>query len=229
MNILLLIVAIIFVLSALVGYKKGLVRIVVSLCAALIAVFLISLATPYVSQWIRQGTSLTDSVQNQMVDMLPMGEKMEEQPTSEEQIASIEEAKLPDMFRQMLLENNNQEVYEALGVSTFLEYVSSYVAKVIADIIAFLIILVVLIVLFPIVIKMLGIVNKIPVIGGANQLAGGIAGLGIGLVIVWVLFIIITLFYNTPTGTVLFNNIESSSFLKTLYENNFIMQHILKF
>ena len=46
MNVLLLIIAVIFAISAWIGYKKGLVRIVASLLATLIVVFLVSLATP---------------------------------------------------------------------------------------------------------------------------------------------------------------------------------------
>ena len=124
---------------------------------------------------------------------------------------------------------NYQEVYEALGVNTFLEYVGCYISKVLADIIAFLIIMVIAIIILPIAIKMLGIVNKLPVIGGVNRLAGGIAGLGIGLMIVWVLFIAMTLMYDTEIGKVFFENIETNSILKTLYENNILMQHIVKF
>ena len=229
MNVLLLIIAVIFAISAWIGYKKGLVRIVASLLATLIVVFLVSLATPYVSQWIRQITPLESAIQNKMTELIPSGADLNEQPTSEQQIASIESAKLPDMFRQMLLENNNQEVYEALGVNTFLEYVGCYISKVLADIIAFLIIMVIAIIILPIAIKMLGIVNKLPVIGGVNRLAGGIAGLGIGLMIVWVLFIAMTLMYDTEIGKVFFENIETNSILKTLYENNILMQHIVKF
>ena len=45
--------------------------------------------------------------------------------------------------------------------------------------------------------KMLGILNKLPVIGGVNRLAGALVGVGIGIVIVWILFIVVTLLYDT--------------------------------
>ena len=95
MNVLLLIIAVIFAISAWIGYKKGLVRIVASLLATLIVVFLVSLATPYVSQWIRQITPLESAIQNKMTELIPSGADLNEQPTSEQQIASIESAKLP--------------------------------------------------------------------------------------------------------------------------------------
>ena len=41
------------------------------------------------------------------------------------QIVAIEGADLPDVFKNLLLENNNSEVYQKLGVTTFAEYVSN--------------------------------------------------------------------------------------------------------
>ena len=53
--------------------------------------------------------------------------------TREQQISSTENANIPQLFRDLLLENNNAEIYKNLGVSTFGEYVGAYMAKVIAD------------------------------------------------------------------------------------------------
>ena len=78
-------------------------------------------------------------------------------------------------------------------------------------------------------IRALNIVNKLPVIGGVNRLAGGIAGLGIGLAIVWVFFIIITLAYSTKLGSACLANIEANEFLKKLYDGNILMNTITKF
>ena len=55
----------------------------------------------------------------------------------EQQISAIENANIPQLFRDLLLENNNAEIYKNLGVSTFGEYVGAYMAKVIADFVAF--------------------------------------------------------------------------------------------
>ena len=48
-------------------------------------------------------------------------------------------ADLPDVFKNLLLENNNSEVYQKLGVTTFAEYVSKYFAKLVIEIVAFLV------------------------------------------------------------------------------------------
>ena len=65
--------------------------------------------------------------------------------------------------------------------------------------------------------------------GGMNRLAGGILGIGTGLVVVWILFVILTLIYDTEIGTLCFAHIAESEFLTKLYNNNILMNYITKF
>ena len=66
-------------------------------------------------------------------------------------------------------------------------------------------------------------------IGGLNRIAGGILGIGTGLIVVWVLFIIITLMYDSEIGRQCFASIAENEFLTYLYENNILMYYITKF
>jgi len=234
MNILLLVVGIIFLASVFVGYKKGLVKIVASLLATIIIMVLVGLFTPHVSAWIRKATPLEDNVQKKLMEMLvPEGQDSEAllgvDLPSDQQISLIESAKLPKMLQDMLLENRNSEAYAMLGVTTFGEYVGAYVAKVIADIIAFLVTFIAVMIIVRIAVGMLGILNKLPVIGGINRIAGGAVGIGIGLIVVWILFIVVTLLYNTAFAKMCFDNIADSPILTTLYDNNLLMKYITKF
>lgn len=234
MNILLLVVAIIFLLSVLIGYKKGLIKLVASLAATLICIVLVMFISPSVSKWIQESTPLRETVQNKCVELLVPDTTAEEEVLQtelprEEQITLIEGAQFPEIFRRMLLENNNNEVYMALGVQTFGEYIGAYVAKVIADILAFLITFIAVFIIVRIVIGMLGIIDKLPVIGGANRLAGAAVGAGMGILIIWILFIIITLLYNTGFGAACLANIAESEILTKLYDGNLLMNYITKF
>lgn len=147
----------------------------------------------------------------------------------EKQISLIEGAQIPELFRQLLLENNNSEIYNALGVSTFGEYIGSYLAKLIADFCAFLLTLLVVTIVVRSVVYAFGIISDLPVIGGLNRIAGGILGLGTGLVIVWVLLIVVTLLYTTEIGKICFENIGDSQLLTFLYEHNILLNTITKF
>ena len=234
MNTLLLVVGIIFLLSVIIGYKRGFLKNITSLASTLICVVLVLFISPGVSKWIQESTPLREIMENKCVELLlPDGttgeEALQTEISREQQITMIEGADLPDIIQKMLLENNNSEVYTALGVQTFGGYIGAYVAKVLADIIAFLITFIAVFIIVRIVLGMLNIVDKIPLVGGANHLVGGIFGAGIGILIIWILFIVITLLYNTSLGMACMKDISESEILTKLYENNILMNYITKF
>lgn len=234
MNALLLIVGIVFLLSVIIGYKRGLVKIIASLLATLVCIVLVFLISPSVSKWIQESTPLKETVKNKCIELLLPDETtgdevLQTELPREEQISLIEGADMPDVIRKMLLENNNSEVYTALGVQTFGEYIGAYVAKVIADILAFLITFVAVFIIVRVALGMLNILDKIPLVGGANHLVGGILGAGIGILIIWILFIVITLLYNTPLGVACMKGISESEILTKLYDSNILLKYITKF
>lgn len=147
----------------------------------------------------------------------------------EKQIEMIEKADIPELFRQMLLENNNSEIYQALGVNTFGEYVGAYLAKVIADFAGFLLTLLVVTIVIRTIVYTLGLISDLPVIGGLNRVAGGILGLATGVIIIWVILIVVTLLYTTSIGKVCFENIRDSQILTFLYDHNPLLEAITKF
>ena len=234
MNALLIIVGIVFLLSVIIGYKRGLVKIIASLLATLVCIVLVFLISPSVSRWIQESTPLKETVKNKCIELLLPDETTGEEALQteiprEQQISMIEGADIPDVIQKMLLENNNSEVYTALGVQTFGEYIGAYVAKVIADILAFLITFIAVFIIVRIVLGMLNIVDKIPLVGGANHLVGGILGAGIGILIIWILFIVITLLYNTSFGMACMKGISESEILTKLYDSNILLKYITKF
>lgn len=147
----------------------------------------------------------------------------------EQQISAIENAEIPEIFREMLLENNNSEIYENLGVSTFGEYVGSYLAKIIADFVGFLLTLLIVTIVVRTIIYTLGIISDLPVVGGLNRVAGGVLGLATGVIIIWVVLIVVTLLYTTAVGEACFRNIADSQLLTFLYENNPLMEVLSSF
>ena len=235
MNKLLLIVGAIFLISIIVGYVRGFLKIALSLAVTVASIFLVIAITPYVSSWIQESTSIADTVHTKIVEMIQLPEGATEDMLSsveiprEEQISLIEGAKLPSVIQDMLLENNNNEVYDALGVTGFVDYISAYVTKLIADIISFIIAWVIVTILSRVLMAVIGIVGKIPVVGGINRIAGGVVGLGIGLIIVWILFVLVTLLYNTPIGEMCMQDITASPILTKLYDGNVLMKYITKF
>lgn len=157
------------------------------------------------------------------------GTSMEDIITSTEiprdvQIQAIEGADLPEIFKSLLTENNNSEMYSRLGAETFAEYVGDFLAKLILNILAFLCTFILVTIVVRAVIFALDIVSNLPVLGILNRIAGGIIGLGGALIIVWTAFIVITLLYVTSFGKEMYELIDTDLFLKTLYQYNPIME-----
>lgn len=235
MNKLLLVVATVFLISVIVGYVRGFLKIALSLAITVASIFLVLAITPHISGWLQEHTSIGDSVQSKIMEMIDLPEGVTEdqiwsaEPPREQQISLIEGAGLPKVIQDMLLENNNSEAYEELGVTSFAGYIGAYITKLIADIIAFLIAWIAVTIIARVLMGVIGIIGKIPVVGGVNKIVGAVAGLAIGLFIVWILFILVTLLYSTPIGQACMQDIEASQILKKLYDGNVLMKFITKF
>lgn len=140
------------------------------------------------------------------------------------QIKAIEMAELPEVFKDLLTANNNNEIYAELGVETFAQYVGAFLSKLIINIISFLGTFIVVTLVLRAIIFALDIVSELPVLGLINRLAGGAAGAVGAAIIVWILFVIITLLYTTSFGKELYQTIQQEPVLKFLYDCNPIMK-----
>lgn len=235
MNKVLLVVGAIFLIGIIVGYVRGFLKIALSLAVTVASIFLVAAITPYISSWIQESTPIGESVQNKIEGMFEVASGTSTdietlvETSFDQQVAVIEGAGLPSVIRDMLLENNNNEVYEVLGVTTFVGYVGAYITKLIADIIAFLVTWIAVTIIARVLMAVIGIIGKIPVIGGVNKIAGAVVGVGVGLIIVWILFVLVTLLYNTPVGQACMTDIAASQILTKLYDGNLLMKFITKF
>ena len=141
---------------------------------------------------------------------------------------AINAADLPDIFKDLLAVNNNSEIYEELGVNTFAQYVGSFLAKVIINIISYLGTFLIATIILRAIIFALDIVAELPVFGLINRLAGGVIGFVGAAIIVWILFVVVTLLYTTVIGKDIYQAIQGNGILKFLYDNNPIMSMAAK-
>ncbi len=176
-----------------------------------------------------------------IADKLPSGDDEDGEGDSEDsgildnmeiprdmQQEAINAADLPDIFKDLLAVNNNSEIYEELGVNTFAQYVGSFLAKVIINIISYLGTFLIATIILRAIIFALDIVAELPVFGLINRLAGGVIGFVGAAIIVWILFVVVTLLYTTVIGKDIYQAIQGNGILKFLYDNNPIMSMAAK-
>ena len=145
------------------------------------------------------------------------------------QIAAIEGADIPGVFKALLLNNNNSEMYDELGVDNFIQYISAYAARLIINILSFILTFVIITVVMRAIIFALDIVANLPVLGFFNRLGGALLGAAGGLIIVWILFMIITMLYTTSFGREAYDTIQGNDILRVIYEYNPVLKMAVSF
>jgi uncharacterized membrane protein required for colicin V production len=144
--------------------------------------------------------------------------------TRDEQINAIERSDFPEIIKSLLKENNNSVTYAELGVTSFGNYVAHYLSKLILHMAAFICSFIIAWIVLRAIVFSLDIISDLPGVGFVNRAFGAIIGMGTALVIVWTMFVIITLLYSTSFGRNAYTMIESQPFLKLIYDNNPIMK-----
>lgn len=238
-NAVLIFTAIVFLLAVIDGLKRGFIKIIASFAATIITIVVVIVATPYVSNVLGKVLPIESLIATSCMEVLFPEKNMNKMEFEEmlpninlgrdEQISMIENSDLPEVFKELILENNNNEIYESLGVTNFGEYLVKYFAKLVISIISFLATFLIVTIVLRTIIYMLGIISDLPVIGGLNRIAGAAVGLAKGLIIVWVAFAIITLAYDTQLGAMCIQDIQEHEFLKFIYDNNVLLNYMVKF
>lgn len=149
--------------------------------------------------------------------------------TQTQQIELIEKSSLPEFVKNLLLENNNTAVYKELGVTYFAEYVAEYMSNMVVKIVSFLITFIFAFVIIKALSAAVDIIGELPVIGTLNHAGGAVIGIAQAVIIVWFLFLLITLLYTTQLGRDCFAMIEESKFLSFMYDTNLLLNKLLKF
>ncbi len=221
MNWLLIVVIGIIGFHAIDGYIRGFIKKAVSVLSLIITLVVVTWVTPFVSGFV-QSTPIYDSVQEKCIEMFVDAEV--DAGVKTEQVRAIEEMNLPESVKNILLENNNHEVYEVLNVDGFREYIGAYLTRLIINAVTFVISFIIVWTALRIVIAALDLIAKLPVLKELNRLAGLGLGALTGVLIVWVGFVAVTIFCNGEFGQMLLTMIAENPFLSLLYNTNLILR-----
>ncbi|MDO5402761.1 MAG: CvpA family protein [Eubacteriales bacterium] len=243
----------VFILCALDGWRKGIIRIVVSIAALLISIVATAFLSPVIANTIKKNTSVYDYLCENMYQAVCDNEKLnaaiDETVTGEaelqfdknnmqeyedriggyvEKINNI--VNLPDGWGNAVMEGFYGDYLSVLtqGENTIKDIVVKAFAYRLADIILKAVVYIGVFVIICVVLRVLsiatGIVSRLPVIHQANKLLGMAAGLVEGLLIIWVIYLILTAMSGNAHIAQALSDIEGNIFLKQIYDNNMIMK-----
>jgi len=227
MNVLTIIVLIIFLVFILNGYRKGFIRKFASMFFFIAASMLVYLATPHISSFLKNYTPVYKVIEDKCEQAFLTDEGNAEEETSQlEQIKFIENLEIPEVLQKQLTSNNNKTVYENLAVESFKNYIVSYLATLILNIISYVVTFILVSVILRLAIKALDVMAKLPIIHGINQFLGLFLGLLQGVLVVWLIFLVITIFSSTSTGRQLLLMVSESPILTFIYDSNLLLKFL---
>lgn len=203
------------------GHYRGFIKRAVSLAALVVSLVIVRIGMPYVTELLRENTAIRQTVQEQMLTMIGIDDTVSlgsAMPAA--QRAVIEDTDLPESLKKALIENNNSEVYQMLGVEKFSEYIADYLSNLIFSAIGFVGLFILSYVIIRLLFSWVDIISKLPVLSGMNQIAGAVLGAVESLAVLWLLGLLISIGSGTPFGKAAVVQIESSWFLAFLYRNN---------
>lgn len=223
MNWVLMLVLLVLVCCAIYGYTKGFLRIVFSLVAWVIVLVFVSWATPHVSQWIQENTTIYEKIEAACEESVRRAAQGKMEEGAAEQYGGAGELGLPESVMAQIVSGASGAADTVLAETGVYAGIAQSLAGFIVQGIAFVTVLILSWILVHVISALLGIVSHIPILKGVNRFTGMLAGLMEGLLIVWIAFYIVALCSAGETGRVIVSYINQSAFLKELYENNILL------
>lgn len=209
----------IMALSIFLGYRKGLVKIAVKLCAFLIAIIVSIVFYKPVSNIIINNTLLDEKIESAIIENGSI--KIEEDETQNE-----EQEK--EQTNESFLENVQEYVDE-----TITETQNELVRKAAKEISGRLINIIVIVGLFIItrlililLVLISDVITNIPIIKQFNKIGGILYGIIRGLLLIYATLAIVFLVVSISGNSNILQTIESSVFMEFMYESNILLNII---
>ena len=231
MNWLFIVVLAIILFGAIYGVRKGFLRLLFSLIAVVVLMGLMAYITPYVSTYIQEHTQIGTVISEHITEKLQESAEAAVDNAAANQEQSLEDAGilLPDVLKDLVFEKGTQAAQDALIESGVYEQLAAQLTDMVLMVMAYAIALIIALIIVFIIGKLTDLANKAPVIKGPNRVIGFFAGGFLGLVAVWILFMIIGVMSGSDLGKLAMAQIQANPFLEALYNDNLLLKLVVEF
>lgn len=197
-------ITIIFVLFLVYGFAKGFalgfLKKALSLGAIIITIIITKIFTPVISDFVKDVTSVESTLTDLIYDSI-IKNNFYDQINIPWLNGTIDTGNIQDTIKNGLCTNIANAIINLLcGIAVF----------------------VVTLILVKLILKILDVVDFIPVVGQLNKILGGVFGVVEIILITWIVFTILRALENVPQIKIIVDNIKSSAVVGYLYENNFV-------
>lgn len=216
----------IIAISGFVAYRRGLIMTIYRFTYLILNIILTKMFYPTVSEMIIAHTNFNTYLSHKIGEALNI-QALSENLSIGDKITHINGLKLPESFKMALLENNNYEAYDMLGVNGFGDYIATYLANLTINIVSIILVFIALGLALKFVVHIFDIIAKLPILNSLNKLTGLCLGLVMGLLMVWLMGVGIGLFYTIDSLKPLVEVLEDSGIALWLYQHNLLQDIFL--
>lgn len=209
-------------LSALAGYRKGLVKTVLSMVFLILVTGLAIWLNPYVAELLQNRTELPQYVEQKCLETFDNNEFLSEK-NQDVQKKWLESMGVPGEIVDQILGSNVVQQYQEEQIHSLASYAAKAVSEKIMKGIAFFLTMLLSMIFVTIAVKAVELIAQIPGISFLNRLGG--AGLGVvrAVLWIWIFFAIVDFFQTTHWGTLCMEQIQGDPALGWIQEKNLVL------
>ena len=205
----------IIILNIIIGYKRGLIKAIVSICAFLIAIIVSLLLYKPISNIIINNTSIDDQIKELIINNNTQNEENKEELTNQE--SSAIEKYISNKIK------DTEEEAKTKTIEIVAETVSIKAIQILTAIIIFILVRIIIILL-----KIFtDAISELPIIKQFNQIGGITYGIIKSIIIIYLILTILFVVISINGNGIISRTIEESYVTKYLYENNIIVNYCL--
>lgn len=200
-NLILILVLLFLFYGLITGFKMGFLKKLLNFGSIIVSIVLTRAWTPEVVNIVKDYTNIQSSISDKLYKAFNETSILDKMDLS----------KLEDIIN---INSMN---------SSIREYISTNLSNLLINILCGIIVFLATMFIIKIIIKVLDIIDIIPIVGQINKILGGLLGVVESLLLIWIIFAILKMTsVFPPVKEVITNNIENIFFLNYIYENNVI-------
>ncbi len=217
-----ILIGIVFSVCVLVGCFRGLIKVILSVAGLLASILVAVYAAPHLSVYLQENTKIDEKIADYISEELHFDE-MAEETSKGIQVTLINALPLQDNIRSGILNNNNAEMYKALGVNSVYDYIAKSIAVILLNAMVFFIMTVLCRLLFFFIGKKSEGFSRLPIVKWMDKLGGGLLGALKGIVLIWLFFLLLSVTGASTWSRDITAQINQIYPLKLLYDHNIIL------
>lgn len=217
-----IVIGVLFLICLVSGWARGLFKVLLSVAGMIASIIIATYIAPSVSGYLEEHTKIDDNIAAYISEELSFSDS-EEETSKGVQVEVINNLPISETLKANILDNNNSEMYTALGATGVYDYIAKSMAVVILNGMVFLVLVVVTQVFFTTLGKVAEGLTKLPIIRSIDKIGGGLLGAMQGLILIWILFLLLSITSTSEISQEMIKAINQISFLKLLYDNNLLL------